>query len=127
MSDYSEMKQCAQDQIDGHETTCDPAAVLALIAENERLTAELDCPFRLARHSKRLVEQLREDNEALRAQIQRQEVVELANFDWDAEMTAMRKDSERLDWLTAQGEIEQPGQGDVRGYIDAAMGKGEQS
>ena len=56
----------------------DPETILALIAdldearngikhscairlkkEIERLKAELDCPFRLARHSKRLVEQLR--------------------------------------------------------------------
>lgn len=35
----------------------------------------------------------------------------------------LRKDAERLNWLTAQGEIEQPGQGDVRGFIDAAMSK----
>lgn len=37
MSDYSELKQDAQDQINGHEITCDPETVLALIAENERL------------------------------------------------------------------------------------------
>lgn len=41
------------------ENACEPKLILAMIAENERLTAELDCPFRLARHSKRLVEQLR--------------------------------------------------------------------
>lgn len=39
------------------------------------------------------------------------------------EIGALRKDAERLNWLTEQGEIEQPGQGDVRGFIDAAMSK----
>lgn len=38
MIDYSELKQDAQDQIDGHEITCDPSAVLSLIAESERLS-----------------------------------------------------------------------------------------
>lgn len=33
------------------------------------LVAELDCPHRLARHSKRLIEQLRAENETLRKRI----------------------------------------------------------
>ncbi|WP_122252637.1 hypothetical protein [Pseudomonas savastanoi] len=40
-----------------------------------------------------------------------------------AECAELRKDSDRLDWLTAKGEIEEPGQGDVRGFIDSAMSK----
>lgn len=43
-----------------------PAAVLALIAENGRLAVELDCPFRIARHSKRLIEQLKAENAGLK-------------------------------------------------------------
>ena len=37
MTDYSALKRDAQDQLAGHEVTCDPVAVQALIAENERL------------------------------------------------------------------------------------------
>ena len=128
-----------------------PAAILALIVENERLTTDLDCQFRLARHSKRLVEQLRSqaeqydqalikmaaerdqlkaENERLSAILARQksrradddECLSLATQSIDE----LRKDAERLDWLSAQGEIEQPGQGDVRAFIDAAMDRGEE-
>lgn len=48
----------------------DKELIAQLKAENVWLKAELDCPFRLARHSKRLVEQLREENAALRQFIQ---------------------------------------------------------
>ena len=37
MSDHSALKNDAKDQINGHEITCDPVAVLALIAEVEGL------------------------------------------------------------------------------------------
>lgn len=37
MSDHSALKNDAKDQINGHEITCDPVAVLALIAEVEQL------------------------------------------------------------------------------------------
>lgn len=40
-----------------------------------------------------------------------------------AENEELRKDAERLNWLTAQGEIAEPGQGDVRRFIDEAMSK----
>lgn len=39
------------------------SCAIRLKKEIERLKAELDCPFRLARHSKRLVEQLRSQAE----------------------------------------------------------------
>lgn len=47
------------------------SAIEALQAERDQLKAELDDPFRLARHSKRLVEQLRADNEKLKAETER--------------------------------------------------------
>lgn len=43
-----------------------------------------------------------------------------------AENNRLRKDAARLDWLTEQGEIADPGQGDLRDLIDIAMSKGGQ-
>lgn len=64
------------------------------------------------------------NSELSRRQFYSHAQVLLAEYDQlKAENEALRKDAERLNWLTAQGEIEQPGQGDVRGYIDKAMGK----
>lgn len=39
------------------------------------------------------------------------------------ELEQYRKDAERLNWLTEKGKQEDPEQGDVRAYIDAAMAK----
>lgn len=44
-------------------------------------------------------DQLKGESESLRAQLERLQLDALANFDWDAEMTATRKDAGRLDWL----------------------------
>lgn len=51
MRDYSELKTDAQDQIDGHEVTCCPVTVLALIAGRDQLFGE--------------TEQLKAENKAL--------------------------------------------------------------
>lgn len=177
MSDHSKLKRDAQDQIDGNEVTCDPVAVLALIAENERLSAGMKGDYDLDAWLKWTAgrDQLKADNEALHAQLERYaadpsgskvvacraaaagnllpehifsddakspaldsvfalyaenkrqaELLECAQGDLKQAMQIIEKngkDAERLDWLTAQGEIEQPGQGDVRGFIDAAMSK----
>lgn len=81
MSDYSELKRLARRVIeiealggtepignawDELEAVATPDAVLALIAENERMAAELECPIRLARHSRQLVEKLKAENAGLR-------------------------------------------------------------
>lgn len=42
MSDHSALKNDAKDQINGHEITCDPVAVLALIAEVEALRKDAE-------------------------------------------------------------------------------------
>ena len=42
MSDYSALKNDAKDQINGHEITCDPVAVLALITEVEALRKDAE-------------------------------------------------------------------------------------
>lgn len=76
-------------------------------------------------------DQLKDENEELRAQIQRSQIVELANFDWDAEMTALRKDAERYRWLRMASHFDTPqhqvfckAYGDaLDGEIDAAMSK----
>jgi|GEM_PF-2423991 len=75
MRDYSELQRRAEALVGLDDIPLAPDLILELIAENKRLTEELNCPFRLARHSKRLIERLREENEAL------------------------RKDSDRYQWL----------------------------
>ena len=42
MSDHSALKNDAKDQINGHEITCDPVAVLALITEVEALRKDAE-------------------------------------------------------------------------------------
>ena len=104
MSDYSKLRQAAQDQIDGHETTCDPVAVLGLIADNERLQVVHD--YYAGVHSER--DQLKAENEALRKDAER--------YRW------LRKKSiplEGHDFLSSDEIL------DYR--IDAAMGKRGQS
>lgn len=70
-----------------------PAVVMALIAENKRLTAELDCPFRLARHSKRLVEQLRAEVAGLKTGY---EAYERVNAELKAEVEWLQEENENL-------------------------------
>ena len=134
MTDYTELKRLAEHHRSlGHAyTVATPAAVLALIAdldearngmkhscairlkkEIERLKAELDCPFRLARHSKRLVEQLRAqaeqydqalikmaaERDQLRAEVAGlrtgYEAYERVNAELKAEVEGLRKDVDR--------------------------------
>ena len=107
-----------------------------LKAENERLTAELDCPFRLARHSKRLVEQLRAEVAGLKTGY---EAYERVNAELKAECEALHKGAARYEWLrqARSGYIEvvewigphatgMTGE-DLDALLDAAMGKGEKS
>ena len=112
-----------------------------MYAEVDRLKAELDCPFRLARHSKRLVEQLRAEVAGLKTGY---EAYERVNAELKAENDALRKDAERYDWLkinssvmlkktatytTGLGRINTiyPAGSELDLCLDAAMGKGEQS
>lgn len=139
MSDYSELERRAQAVIDAIGTlsrarqerefndVCTPQVVLAQLAENktlnaqvetfqsdanswqsgydegrrmgtkhmyaevDRLKAELDCPFRLARHSKRLVEQLRAEVAGLKTGY---EAYERVNVELKAEAEKLRKERE---------------------------------
>jgi len=110
--------------------------VLALVAENERLkdqvrlagiSAEATVHDAIGRVANDYLlanlerDQLKAENIALRESAQFRAIQSLR-----ADVAELRKDAERLDWLSAQSEIEAPGQGDVRGFIDAAMDRGEQ-
>jgi hypothetical protein len=79
-----------------------PTIVLALLdnLDEARNGMKYACGIRL----KKEIDRLRAENEELRAQIGRAQIVELANFDWDAEMTALRKDAERYQWLRDKSE-----------------------
>lgn len=120
------------------------------------LVAELDCPHRLARHSKRLVEKLRADIERLNADLYEAKEFHpigeacLTNRDnlraslglklgenLHEHVEALRKDAERYRWLRADclgheyGVVnsdmsESPTGDDLDEVIDAALGKGEQ-
>ena len=150
----------------------DPETILALIAdldearngikhscairlkkEIERLKAELDCPFRLARHSKRLVEQLRAqaeqydqalikmaaERDQLRAEVAGlrtgYEAYERVNAELKAEVEGLRKlaaelrgsaECHNMDHCKSeQHELGSPCK--VLARIDAALGQGEQS
>ncbi|MCL6701119.1 ead/Ea22-like family protein [Pseudomonas sp. T1.Ur] len=74
-----------------------PAVVLALLddLDEARNGMKYACGLRL----KKEIDRLRDENEELRAQIGRAQIVELANFDWDAELTALRKNAERYEVL----------------------------
>ncbi|MEQ4254265.1 hypothetical protein [Pseudomonas syringae] len=98
-----------------HQALKDPGVVLELIAE-------LKCPMRLARHSKRLIEDLRAELAGLKTGY---EAYERVNAELRAECEALRKDAQRYRW------IENPFAGlfgveSLNKYIDAAMSK-EQS
>jgi len=79
-----------------------PAAVQTLLddLDEARNGMKYACAMRL----KKEIDRLRDENEELRAQIGRAQIVELANFDWDAELTALRKDAERYRWLRDSSE-----------------------
>ena len=93
MTDHTELKRLVDRVLtyrrfcgdENHKALAD--GVRALIAENERLTAELDCPFRLACHSKRLVDQLRAELAGLRTGY---EAYERVNAELKAENEALR-------------------------------------
>lgn len=126
MSEYSELKRLAKEYISlmnnddddmqicmeakhEYELASDAEVILALIAENEALHEEIATDDKIIAERDRLLSMF-ECPEHGQCVPYAMEQVE-----------ALRKDADRLDWLTAQGEIEQPGQGDVRGFIDAAM------
>lgn len=98
--------------------TCGGDGVLGTLEDFEALAAERD--------------QLKAENEELRAQIQRSQIVELANFDWDAEMTALRKNSDRYEFLrrlpdgAAEKYLGFANEDVTSQMIDEALDKGEQ-
>ncbi|EIK69467.1 hypothetical protein PseBG33_1352 [Pseudomonas synxantha BG33R] len=100
-----------------------------MYAEVDRLKAELDCPFRLARHSKRLVEQLRAEVAGLKTGY---EAYERVNAELKAECEALRKDADRFRRMRAMtlAQIEDTQDefdAEFDRQLDAAMGNGEQS
>lgn len=116
MSDWTDLKRVAlaiaegsplqgaeaEEAMHAFECAATPDVVLELIAENERLAAELDCPFRLARHSKRLVEKLREENEALRKALKSAE-----DAMWHADGNMDGEAADARNALAAAGKVEQ--------------------
>ncbi|WP_416425615.1 hypothetical protein RAM80_07615 [Pseudomonas sp. App30] len=102
-----------------------PAAILALIAENEQFRVDranaMDDACLIAGER----DQLKAEVEALRAQLSKSPSV---GFDWDAETTAMRKDAGRYRWLNSQRskvwkEIADVPMNETDQFIDAAMSK----
>jgi hypothetical protein len=99
MTDYTELKRLAEHHRSlGHAyTVATPSAVLALIAENERLSGECEgCPMQVAEELRIQVDQLRAENAGLRTGYQAYERV---NAELKAEVEVLRKDKDRLDAL----------------------------
>jgi hypothetical protein len=120
-----------------------PVVVMTLIAENQQLRTDRDYCRRVAEHNKEVGEQLRAEIAGLKTGYQAYEQV---NAELKAENEALRKDAERYQWMSIEGNWVARFHGKWRAHvgeygdanptdwypsraeaIDAAMGKGEQS
>ena len=124
MTDYTELKRLAG-AIQGEgstvemlirwaafESACKPDLIMAMIDE-------LECPFRLARHSKRLVEALRAEVAGLRTGY---EAYERVNAELKAECEALRKHQPSTEVIWCACGDGYPANSYGAGFMDANNG-----
>jgi hypothetical protein len=96
MSDYRQLEKDAQDEIAGHEITCDPAAVLALLADKARLERFVDEYSKSLDQLKVENESLRKTHESIRPLIK---LTEIKREGAPSQFDLLRKDAERYRFL----------------------------
>lgn len=147
MTDYTELKRLAEHHLSLGQayTVAKPSVLLALIAENERLSADCSSMRGSLKANAVSIKKLIKDGgraarerDQLRAEVAGlktgYEAYERVNAELKAEVGALRKDAERYRWLRDSDyagkilrDMGAKYRADADQRIDAALGQGEQS